>query len=588
MMRFVIGLLLSLVLCVPGYAAVNNTSGPWGIDVAGFKNLSTSLYSSATAGKTVVISKPMSTNNLTLPSNRHLKIVSGGSINPASGKIFNFNGQSPEAGRYRIFAGLGAISGLNKGYPEWFGVMPGSTTNDSTLMASSLAAIMSYGSLDFDAGIYSGYLSVRKNNITITGKGSGASVIKTPAGVNTNVLEIGETAHTGSPAPFDAVIVKGLTLDGNLSGTPTPTTDLTGWGLPVTNTKHLVLDDVKAVNCHNGGIGIFINSDYGRGSGLYVENCGTGFGAVTEPGFDINSSSYGIWDVITKDCKNGIRVLDNSVGNVVNGVIVNATDNGFLIGADQGNSNYGNQCNIMVAGGCQYIGASISGKTSGNTLNMNVYGVAGVGALLSTNTLSEKPIGNTINLTTKSSGAQGLLLNGDSNIVTHLSNTDGLSAGQGAWYAVEIIGSGNKVASTVVDSSTWKVRSVSVASGASNNEISYTRNDSMNGLLNDAGTNTKWGRIAGIGATIASASVLYFPYDGTSFHVSGTTGITSISPSAGTFQNGREVTLIFDGVLTVFDGNNLKLAGNLVTVPGTILRLLYDGTNWQEQGRSIN
>ena len=90
--------------------------------------------------------------------------------------------------------------------------------------------------------------------------------------------------------------------------------------------------------------------------------------------------------------------------------------------------------------------------------------------------------------------------------------------------------------------------------------------------------------------TAASAATLTMPPTGDVIAVSGTTGITNIS---GASWNGRVVTLRFtDAVsgLTVTDGGNLKINGDLVTgtAGNTTLTLFYDGTNYVEKGRSIN
>jgi hypothetical protein len=47
----------------------------------------------------------------------------------------------------------------------------------------------------------------------------------------------------------------------------------------------------------------------------------------------------------------------------------------------------------------------------------------------------------------------------------------------------------------------------------------------------------------------------------------------------------RIVTLRFADILTVTDGGNLKLNGNLVTSATTTLTLQSDGTNWWEIAR---
>lgn len=87
------------------------------------------------------------------------------------------------------------------------------------------------------------------------------------------------------------------------------------------------------------------------------------------------------------------------------------------------------------------------------------------------------------------------------------------------------------------------------------------------------------------GAAVASATALPLP-TGNIFHVTGTTNITSITATS--FVAGTTITLIFDGVLTFTDGNNLVLAGNFVTTADDAITLAFDGTNFYEVARSIN
>lgn len=87
--------------------------------------------------------------------------------------------------------------------------------------------------------------------------------------------------------------------------------------------------------------------------------------------------------------------------------------------------------------------------------------------------------------------------------------------------------------------------------------------------------------------TIASGATISLPYGPLScVFVSGTTTITSIPVSQA--YVGKTITLIFQGILTVTDGSNLKLAGNFVTTADDTLTLTTDGTNWYEVARSVN
>lgn len=66
--------------------------------------------------------------------------------------------------------------------------------------------------------------------------------------------------------------------------------------------------------------------------------------------------------------------------------------------------------------------------------------------------------------------------------------------------------------------------------------------------------------------------------------VTGTTGITNISPS----WLGRKITLSFAGNLTIYDGGNLKMAGNFTSSAYSSISFVYDGAEWIETGRSTN
>lgn len=90
----------------------------------------------------------------------------------------------------------------------------------------------------------------------------------------------------------------------------------------------------------------------------------------------------------------------------------------------------------------------------------------------------------------------------------------------------------------------------------------------------------------GASGDVASASAITLSTSHDVFTISGTTNITSIS--AASAVESRVVTLIFQGVLTFTDGNNLKLAGNFTTSADDTITLACDGTNWFEIARSAN
>ncbi len=84
------------------------------------------------------------------------------------------------------------------------------------------------------------------------------------------------------------------------------------------------------------------------------------------------------------------------------------------------------------------------------------------------------------------------------------------------------------------------------------------------------------------GTAVASAASI--TPTGNLFHVTGTSSITSVSGIG--ITPGTEITLIFDGVLTVTNGSNLRLASNFMTAATNTLTLKWDGSGWYEQSRS--
>lgn len=89
---------------------------------------------------------------------------------------------------------------------------------------------------------------------------------------------------------------------------------------------------------------------------------------------------------------------------------------------------------------------------------------------------------------------------------------------------------------------------------------------------------------AGSGTNVASAATI--TPTGNSFTVTGVTTITSISTVG--LTTGAVIRLIFNSTAQLTDGGNLILAGNFVGGANRTISLLYDGTNFQELGRSTN
>lgn len=88
-----------------------------------------------------------------------------------------------------------------------------------------------------------------------------------------------------------------------------------------------------------------------------------------------------------------------------------------------------------------------------------------------------------------------------------------------------------------------------------------------------------------IGQDLASAAAL--PQPTCDIHaVSGNTAITSITDT--NFPIGKVLTLVFASTPTFTDGNNIKIAGNLVATADDTITMIYDGTNFLEISRAVN
>jgi hypothetical protein len=85
-------------------------------------------------------------------------------------------------------------------------------------------------------------------------------------------------------------------------------------------------------------------------------------------------------------------------------------------------------------------------------------------------------------------------------------------------------------------------------------------------------------------ATVASDNIVYLPNFGRVFVISGTTNIDAL----GNQWRDRQVTLVFQGVLTFADTGSLVLAGNFTTTANDTITLISNGSSWYEVARSVN
>lgn len=336
------------------------------------------------------------------------------------------------------------------------------------------------------AGTYRAFVSVPYNHIKIVGDGSDRTRIKLPDRASHSVpVENSGKRSTGVPcvidfnliglgnssAPLTDAHISGITVDGNRANTSVPATDLHGWGISFTRFTHVTYRDIRAVNCHLGGIGTFIDSNNHRGEAV-VENCG--FSQVDgdgRPGFDINSSSQGIWKVKVMNCWQGARMIDNCRDNRLEANVIDAVKIGMIAGNQPLNASQDNEIIVSVTGGCAIAGLQVGQRFYSSTFTARVQDVSGPGVQTVPTESAVEGRGSSFDLTTRRSGGQGVLIQGSRDRFVIDSTEDGRGGGQGAVFAVDIEGSYNIVSARIVDGVPWKVRGIALRLNAANNQI---------------------------------------------------------------------------------------------------------------------
>lgn len=268
-----------------------------------------------------------------------------------------------------------------------FGIVCNGSTDETAKWATAVAAALANGyGLRVPPGTCIAKISVRGNNFSLIGAGSSRTTIKHPAGAASNVLELGDTASGNSATAYSNITIRGVTLDGNKASVTAPGTDLVGHCLPLTKISKFHISDVRAVNCHNAGVGIFILSNYGYAD-VAVENSGNA--TLTGPGFDVNSSSYNVLNVTCKDCYDGVRLLDNAFHNTLRAVVQNASRHGSILNNQNVNESYGNLIDVTVDTAAQH-GMTVGPNVRNNDIRLAARNVGDTGLIMALQNVTTK------------------------------------------------------------------------------------------------------------------------------------------------------------------------------------------------------
>jgi len=310
---------------------------------------------------------------------------------------------------------------------------------------------------------YSFAISIQRDDVGLHGEGEG-TCFQHPSGAlhPGGLIEIGNTALGNTAPEFKRIRLKNFSADGNKANTDAPISDCEGHVIIATHTKGLDIEGVKAKNGHNSGIAIVIWSDGFRVRQAVIEDCGSAI--HTGPGWEVNSSSNGEFEVRTYRCYDGGRSLDNVYGSKGVIEVYDAMRHGFIYNNQTSNASAQNDFWAKVYG-CGENAVILGDNISGGSLRVETQGAGYAG-------VNANDVKNVrMSLRTVESQGPGLIATGEfiGNRVRHTSLRDGRDLAQGDYFAIDVSGSGNDLHVETIDSDPWQVRGLVMRPASFNN-----------------------------------------------------------------------------------------------------------------------
>jgi hypothetical protein len=453
-------------------------------------------------------------------------------------------------------------------HADW-GASPGVASDQTTAIQSAITAIVSVGGgvLYCPQGTYQvdGTLDINNTSIKIVGDGAEHTIFKQTADPAAAMIDFDSNNQD------DKVVIEGISFTTTVVGS-TSGIDVNFTNGAADDRTNLYINDVY-VGPHSSAsaTAYFDDCILATGNGTSVQKpvitntmvSGHDTLSAGSNGISVSGASYSkISNVTFQNLEYGLRIdyIDSSTitGNVFRAVSYGIHANESTLN----NTITGNAFRLITINGITLNGPSPRTHTyntiTGNTFQTStdtcvlIYSSAGGGS--TSNTIT----GNALKgVTGGSSTGIRLDVGSDTNVIVGNSLTS-LDNGM-------VIASDNNIVSN-------------------NLFLSVTTH------VVDTGTNIYSGNTpqtvtvpsaAALGASIPGAKYIDF------WSVTGTTNVTSMHSDVDS-PIGRIVTLKFGGVLTFTDGNNLLIDGNFVTADTDIIRLQFDGTNWNELSRSAN
>ena len=166
---------LIMLLGPGGIAPSQASSTPW-VDASSFPSFTQCVKSSKSAGKTILISKPMRVASLTIPANRDLRFVNGGSLLVTAKQTLTIKG-TIDAPLIKIFDGYGLVRFQNGNvrqiYPQWWGAKGDGYHDDTNAIQRAINAKTGYSTIFFPSGAYycTSTITIKNDRTHLVGSG---------------------------------------------------------------------------------------------------------------------------------------------------------------------------------------------------------------------------------------------------------------------------------------------------------------------------------------------------------------------------------------------------------------------------------
>jgi len=296
--------IFSVIILSAFTSKVSASATPGGpeVDVRDFPGLEAAVTSPRTAGKIIVIARPIHCSTMTVPKNRRLRFVTGGAISVSG--ILDFQGGVPDAGDYQIFLGSGTVINLGSAKVKWFGARGDGKTEESTLVQKAINAV-NKGDMLVTRGTYIVANLQLKTGVNVIGEGAG-SILKLPANAYTRSINgsraddkgnyaanvIGTTLNHDGGSRFDNglrardennstyivtdVIIKDLVIDGNNSlntlGDVGMNGSAMGAAISLNQAARITVESCRLINARLDGILVGYTL-HGGSDNITIKNC---------------------------------------------------------------------------------------------------------------------------------------------------------------------------------------------------------------------------------------------------------------------------------------------------------------------------